>query len=75
MQTGNVVTPGVVTQVIRLYGDDVKKFFTKPNPQMAVSFELSTPPPTQTIPVKFKTSDSISITVFATASYKVDLDQ
>jgi hypothetical protein len=69
---GNVLESGKLIQMFDLRGEDVKKFLRSPN--LAMKFTLITPPETSTLPVIFRTTDNISVKMFGTIEYRVDIE-
>ncbi len=67
---GLVTAPSQSKQVIRLTGEDAKTFIHNPNIEMVLT--LDTPPAGTADPVKFRTTDYISVKLYGSAGYRVN---
>ena len=68
---GDIIEPGRLTQTLKLQGDDVQKFLN--NSKMIIEIRFATAGDNN-IPVKFRTSNKISFTVKANASYRTEFE-
>ena len=68
--SGDILLVGESTQTVKILGDGIMKLLNNPYLEINVFFSTAG---SDSQPVKFKTSNKISLEVIAKAEYKVDL--